>query len=209
MKRIAQRVAFGMVMLAMIVLVPACERRKPARPTTIVVAKLVSTLTPTTTVPAPAAPSVSPTLTEPSPTLIVSPTAAEVPTLVPTPLAATPMLQPMPTLTTPTAVPTSATVQHVVRAGETLSMIARVYHTTPDAIRQENPTLTDPQHLSIGMVLTVTLGQQPAVRTHVMRAGETLASIARQYGVGLQRLVQANGITDPNNVPAGRLLVIP
>jgi spore germination protein len=42
-----------------------------------------------------------------------------------------------------------------------------------------------------------------------VRRGESLASIARAYGVSMQALVQANGLQDPNQVKVGQLLVIP
>lgn len=45
--------------------------------------------------------------------------------------------------------------------------------------------------------------------THVVRAGETLASIARQYGVSASAIASANGITNPDLIRAGQKLVIP
>ncbi len=45
--------------------------------------------------------------------------------------------------------------------------------------------------------------------THVVRAGETLASIARQHGVTTSALAAANGISNPDLIKAGQRLVIP
>ncbi len=45
--------------------------------------------------------------------------------------------------------------------------------------------------------------------THTIQAGDTLFSIAEQYGTTVDAIVAANGITDPNNVPLGTVLVIP
>ncbi len=44
---------------------------------------------------------------------------------------------------------------------------------------------------------------------HTVRRGQTLYSIARAYGVPLQRIVQANGIKNPSRIMAGARLVIP
>ncbi len=44
---------------------------------------------------------------------------------------------------------------------------------------------------------------------HTVRRGQTLYSIARAYGVPLQRIVQANGIENPSRIMAGARLVIP
>lgn len=44
---------------------------------------------------------------------------------------------------------------------------------------------------------------------HTAQAGETLMSIARRYGVSLDALVAANGISNPNFIRQGQRLVIP
>lgn len=44
---------------------------------------------------------------------------------------------------------------------------------------------------------------------HVVRQGDTLASIARAYNVTLTDLIRANDITDPNAIYVGQYLVIP
>ncbi|BBF45454.1 spore cortex-lytic enzyme, N-acetylglucosaminidase SleL [Lachnospiraceae bacterium KM106-2] len=43
---------------------------------------------------------------------------------------------------------------------------------------------------------------------HVVTAGQTLASIANQYGVDATRLALNNGITNPNNLVPGQTMVI-
>lgn len=46
-------------------------------------------------------------------------------------------------------------------------------------------------------------------RKHVVTAGDTLSSIAVQYGVTVQAIMQANQISDPNLINAGQELIIP
>ncbi len=45
--------------------------------------------------------------------------------------------------------------------------------------------------------------------THEVQRGETLAQIAAQYGVSVADIVQANGISNPNVIPVGKVLTIP
>ena len=44
---------------------------------------------------------------------------------------------------------------------------------------------------------------------HVVRSGETLSVIARQYGVTVQAIVEANELADPNTLRTGQKLFIP
>lgn len=49
----------------------------------------------------------------------------------------------------------------------------------------------------------------PPSQTHTVQPGENLTAIARQYGVTVQALVDANKITNPDRVDAGTVLTIP
>lgn len=44
---------------------------------------------------------------------------------------------------------------------------------------------------------------------HVVKAGETLSFIARQYNTTVTAILKANGITDPNKIREGQKLFIP
>ena len=102
------------------------------------------------------------------------------------------------------------TVYHTVGQGDTLWMLARKYHTHPrEIVAQNGGVISDPDHLSPGTTLKITAGTAPVVATHAVRPGESLSSIARANGVSVQDLLSANGLTDPNLVRAGRVLVIP
>jgi LysM repeat protein len=45
--------------------------------------------------------------------------------------------------------------------------------------------------------------------SHVVQSGDTLGGIAQQYGIGLEELMQANGLSDANLLSPGQTLVIP
>lgn len=47
------------------------------------------------------------------------------------------------------------------------------------------------------------------VTIHVVKSGEVLADIAKRYGISVQDIVQASGLSDPNVIRAGQPLTIP
>lgn len=61
------------------------------------------------------------------------------------------------------------------------------------------------------MAVVAAIPQQERIKRlfHTVRRGETLASIARRYGVGVKTIMAANGITNPRTLRVGRELVIP
>ncbi len=44
---------------------------------------------------------------------------------------------------------------------------------------------------------------------YVVQAGDTLGDIAQRYGISIQDLITANGITDPNALDIGMVLNVP
>lgn len=111
--------------------------------------------------------------------------------------------------------PTAASqVIHTVQAGETLSSIAAQYGVSwqeiaaANNITAPNYTIYRSQKLVIPGV-TATPAPEATVRSHTVQTGETLYSIAVQYGVTLQALAGANNITNPDQIYPGQVLVIP
>ena len=49
----------------------------------------------------------------------------------------------------------------------------------------------------------------PTPVTYIVQRGDYLSAIAGEYGVTVEDLVEANGITDPNRISVGQVLVIP
>jgi LysM repeat protein len=47
------------------------------------------------------------------------------------------------------------------------------------------------------------------MRTHVVQRGETLKGLAKRYGVSVQALREANGMTERTTLRAGRAIKIP
>lgn len=57
--------------------------------------------------------------------------------------------------------------------------------------------------------LEVAQSQPPAERIHTVREGETIAQIARAYGVFAKQIIEANQLSNPNFISINRQLVIP
>ncbi len=150
-------------------------------------------------------------------------------TNTPAPTQGAPTMTPAPS---PTAVPTIVTtVTHVVAAGDTLGSIAREYGVAAETIAQASGIrLTSV--LSVGQELTIpdvmvsgTLTPTPAppeaepVPTatlaassevvHTVQRGDTLGSIAVEYGVRAEAIAEANGIQLTTILSVGQELTIP
>ncbi len=118
---------------------------------------------------------------------------------------------------------------HTVRAGESIISIAIRYGVTVDALVKTN-RLTSADFIRIGQKLTIpdrptstptptpapsaTLTSLPTAtpmgrRTHTVRAGESIISIAIRYGVTVADLIRANGLTNFDFIRIGQELIIP
>jgi soluble lytic murein transglycosylase-like protein len=63
--------------------------------------------------------------------------------------------------------------------------------------------------LAAGSVAGLALAGSAAGRIHVVRRGESLSGIARQYHVSVAALAASNGLADPNRIVAGAALTVP
>jgi LysM repeat protein len=102
---------------------------------------------------------------------------------------------------------------HVVQRGETLWSIAARYGTTAQSIAQANG-LSNPNYIYAGQRLTIPSnggggGGVAAGGAYVVRAGDTLSSIAARHGTTVSAIMQANGLANANYVYAGQQLIIP
>jgi murein DD-endopeptidase MepM/ murein hydrolase activator NlpD len=96
-----------------------------------------------------------------------------------------------------------------VQAGDTLGLIALRYGVTVDELVQANG-LADPDKIYIGQVLVIPR-EQPQVsgQIHTVQTGESLAMIARRYGVSTEQIIATNGLPDLNSIYSGQQLTIP
>ena len=104
------------------------------------------------------------------------------------------------------SVPETGNQTHIVQYGENLSSIAAKYGTTWQELASIN-ALSNPDIIYQGQTLNVVGGQSVATSGYcVVEYGDTLSSIAAQFGTTVERLVAVNGISDPNMIYAGQVL---
>ena len=101
---------------------------------------------------------------------------------------------------------------HVVERGETLFRIAERYGTTVAALAHANG-LPDPTKIYVGQRLRIP-GGLPAIDPlsttgYVVRAGETLQSIAACHATSWRALAQLNDMLSPNVLYAGQVVRVP
>jgi membrane-bound lytic murein transglycosylase D len=119
--------------------------------------------------------------------------------------------------------PRQSGLHYRVATGDTLGKIATKFGTTVEALQRVNK-LRSPHMIHPGQALLIPPGRRAPARTtttatviaagprpaeHAVRKGETLSSIARQYGVSLDGLLAANRLTDADRIHVGQRLRVP
>ncbi len=99
---------------------------------------------------------------------------------------------------------------HVVQPGETLYRIALRYGVTVEQLAAANG-ITNPSRIYVGQVLIIPGGggTDAGTTTYTVVAGDTLYSIARRFDTTVDRLIALNGLTNPNVLYVGQVLVVP
>ena len=98
-------------------------------------------------------------------------------------------------------------IAYRIRYGDTLSGIDKRYGTSTAVLAQLNG-IQNPNRIYAGQVIRVPVrtagsGQEAY---YVVRPGDTLSGIASRFGTTYQRLVQLNGIRNPNLIYVGQRL---
>ncbi len=154
----------------------------------------------------PSAPRTTPTPTPtntPPPTVTFTPTPTETPVPTPTPLPP---------------------LDYEIQNSDTCISIALIAKISLNSLLTANPTLNC-DFLTVGTTIkvpqptptptalpTATLSiaaTVPTRPTHTVKSGETLAGIAKFYGLNVADIMGVNGITDANTIRENQILVIP
>lgn len=118
----------------------------------------------------------------------------------------------------------SGSTSYIVRSGDTLSRIARKHGVSATQLAKSN-NLRNASLIRPGQRLVVPSAKKAAsapklaataapsqpveTGTHIVRAGETFFSIARQYGVGAAALAAANPDLNPRSLQVGQKVEFP
>jgi len=98
----------------------------------------------------------------------------------------------------------SNTSTYTVKAGDTLSDIAKKYNTTVDKLKSLNQ-IKDVNKIYISQVLKLTT-QAINTSTYTVKAGDTLSGIAVKYNTTVAKLKSLNQIKDANKIYTGQVL---
>lgn len=93
---------------------------------------------------------------------------------------------------------------HVIRPGETLSTISRLYSIPLNELININE-VPNPNNLVVGQTLVIPIWGS----YHWIKSGESLYTISKQYDIPISELKKVNGITNPDTIPVGSRLYIP
>ena len=98
---------------------------------------------------------------------------------------------------------------YTIKAGDTLSGIAQKYNTTVSELARING-ISNPNLIYTGQVLKLdgVKVEEPkkAGKTYTVKAGDTLSEIAQKFNTTISRLVELNGINNPNLIQTGQIL---
>jgi LysM repeat protein len=136
------------------------------------------------------------------------------------PTAAPPVTPAGPPLPEPPACPEG--IVHTVARGETLLAIANRHGQALSRVIAANPQLSSPDALVPGQHICIPVSAKgmppvpppPPACTGgtivTLKAGETMAQLAKRFGLGLQTLIAANPqVNDPNLLAVGQRLCVP
>ena len=110
----------------------------------------------------------------------------------------------------------SATEEHIVQPGETLSQIARQYGTSVESLQELND-LPDANYVWYGQRLLIDEGATAApapqddevYQVYTVQPGDTLFRLAGKHGISLSKLMSINGISSEAWLSLGQELLVP
>ena len=95
---------------------------------------------------------------------------------------------------------------YTVKSGDTLWSIAKKFNTTVSDLKDENGLINS--LLSIGQVLKIPGKEVKSDNIYIVKQGDTLYNIAKNYDTSVNELLKANNLSS-TNLSIGQKLVIP
>ena len=97
---------------------------------------------------------------------------------------------------------------YIVKKGDTLFDIAKMYNTTPDAIADLNG-IADINSIEPGQILKIPTGDyMTAINRYTVRNGDSLWKIAKRFGTTVVDLINLNKLTTPDLIYPGQILIL-
>ncbi|MDD2359547.1 MAG: LysM peptidoglycan-binding domain-containing protein [Syntrophaceticus schinkii] len=101
---------------------------------------------------------------------------------------------------------------YVIQPGDTFFGLSQRFNVPLDAILAANPGV-DPQQLQIGQTVCIPTAPPPVPECpgfiYTIKAGDTLYSLARQFGVTVKAIQDVNPGIDPRHLAIGQKICIP
>ena len=103
---------------------------------------------------------------------------------------------------------------HIVKSGDTLSSISKLYSINKDLIIKLNK-LKDENYIFVGQNLIISESTENLAKQsdlinnyHVVQTGETLTEISSKYKLNLKYLIEINNLINPDSIKVGQKLLI-
>jgi len=103
---------------------------------------------------------------------------------------------------------------HIVKSGETLSSISKLYSINKDLIIKLN-NLKDQNYIFIGQNLIISESNDNLTKQsdlinnyHIVQTGENLTEISNKYDLKVIDLIEINNLNDPDSIKVGQKLII-
>jgi len=102
---------------------------------------------------------------------------------------------------------------HIVKSGETLSSISKLYSINKDLIIKLN-NLKDQNYIFIGQNLIISesnnnnLQQSGVINYHIVQIGENLTEISNKYNLKIGYLLEINNLRNPDSIKVGQKILL-
>ena len=107
------------------------------------------------------------------------------------------------------AIDSSSTKIHVVKEGDTLSSISKLYGIDKELLIELN-NLENEDYIYIGQNLKLIQTNENIIKKdfHIVENGDTLTEISSIYNISIKDLIEFNNIENPNSLIAGTKIIL-
>ena len=103
---------------------------------------------------------------------------------------------------------------HIVKSGDTISSISKLYSINKDLIIKLN-NLKDENYIFVGQNLIISESTKNPTKQsdlvnnyHIVQTGENLTEISNKYGLKVIDLIEINNLNNPDSIKVGQKLII-